>query len=543
MIDTNNSKIGSPFPFRVFCQKVIPLAFDESMSYLELLYSVLHYLKETVIPAVNNNADAVTELQNLYNELKSYVDNYFENLDVQEEINNKLDEMAESGQLAEIISLYLDYNLLQCYNTNAELKQSTSLNNGSFARTYGKLTYNDGYGAFYKIRLRTNQDEPDDDNLIVLINTENLIAEKMFDNNIINLQNQINNINNRHTIEDSNKSIFIGDSYMEGYTNDGYVAESNRFAQQFCQMQGITNYNIFYKGGIGFLQEVDGINFLKLLQNNMTNISDKNMVKNIFVFGGYNDAYTNPSINSVSVKIQEFVEYCAENFPNAKVYIGDIGQDVRATQDGSNRRQYIANKIQPAYSNTNIVKPSYIYLSNLTFTLLNKSLMASDGYHPNTAGHERLANAIYNSFNNNNTTNLMDYEYVTMESIDTYPNSINCELFVANNLNNKTIKINRFYGNFSSPSKPTISNAFTVIGDFSSSNLIIPTYDQIFPINAVIKDNSNNYTSCHALLRFQVDGKLAIAIKEIQNNGWKSISNVEYIELPALSYFVDKRTI
>lgn len=104
MINTNNSKIGSPFPFRIFCQKVIPLAFDESMSYLELLYSLLHYLKETVIPAVNNNADAVTELQNLYNELKSYVDNYFENLDVQEEINNKLDEMATDGTLDNIIN-------------------------------------------------------------------------------------------------------------------------------------------------------------------------------------------------------------------------------------------------------------------------------------------------------------------------------------------------------------------------------------------------------------------------------------------------------
>lgn len=104
MIDTNNSKIGNPFPFKVFCQKVIPLAFDESMSYLELLYSLLYYLKETVIPAVNNNADAVTELQNLYNELKSYVNNYFDNLDIQEEINAKLDEMVLDGTLERIIN-------------------------------------------------------------------------------------------------------------------------------------------------------------------------------------------------------------------------------------------------------------------------------------------------------------------------------------------------------------------------------------------------------------------------------------------------------
>lgn len=39
-------------------------------------------------------------------ELKDYVDTYFENLDVQEEINNKLDEMSESGELERIITEY-----------------------------------------------------------------------------------------------------------------------------------------------------------------------------------------------------------------------------------------------------------------------------------------------------------------------------------------------------------------------------------------------------------------------------------------------------
>ena len=55
MINVENSKIQNPLPFRVFCQKVIPLAFDESMSYLELLYALLHYLKETYIQKINDS--------------------------------------------------------------------------------------------------------------------------------------------------------------------------------------------------------------------------------------------------------------------------------------------------------------------------------------------------------------------------------------------------------------------------------------------------------------------------------------------------------
>ena len=61
--------------FTNYIFKAIPLAFDESMSYYETLCGLLNYLQNTIIPTVNNNADAVAELQGLYEQLKSYVDN------------------------------------------------------------------------------------------------------------------------------------------------------------------------------------------------------------------------------------------------------------------------------------------------------------------------------------------------------------------------------------------------------------------------------------------------------------------------------------
>lgn len=83
--------------FTNYIYKTIPLAFDESMSYYETLLGVLNLLKEQEI-VINNNADLLAELE-------SYVKNYFDNLDVQEEINNKLDEMVEDGTFEEIITL------------------------------------------------------------------------------------------------------------------------------------------------------------------------------------------------------------------------------------------------------------------------------------------------------------------------------------------------------------------------------------------------------------------------------------------------------
>lgn len=105
--------------FTNYIYKAIPLAFDESMSYYETLCGLLNYLKNTIIPTVNNNADAVSELQNLYVELKNYVDNYFTNLDVQEEINNKLDEMVKDGTFDTIINDTLFNELNEKVNKNS----------------------------------------------------------------------------------------------------------------------------------------------------------------------------------------------------------------------------------------------------------------------------------------------------------------------------------------------------------------------------------------------------------------------------------------
>lgn len=49
--------------------------------------------------------------KNAWNALKEFVETYFENLDVQQEINNKLDEMAAGGELAELMQPYIDEKL------------------------------------------------------------------------------------------------------------------------------------------------------------------------------------------------------------------------------------------------------------------------------------------------------------------------------------------------------------------------------------------------------------------------------------------------
>lgn len=99
-------------PFRFWCQKVLPLVYDDSLSYYELLCKVVSY--------INSLTADVKDLA----EMVDRYEQYFNNLDVQEEINNKLDEMAESGALADIIN----QNLLFTVNENIDNLQNTKRN-------------------------------------------------------------------------------------------------------------------------------------------------------------------------------------------------------------------------------------------------------------------------------------------------------------------------------------------------------------------------------------------------------------------------------
>lgn len=175
----------SPFKKLVLTIGGMPTAFMESMTYYEALAWLVNYIENTVIPAVNNNAEALEELQTAFVTLKNFVDNYFDNLDVQDEINNKLDQMAEQGQLADIISQYLNSTAIFGYDTVADMKSAENLVNGSYARTLGYYSKNDGGGALYKIRNITNDDVIDESFIIEMGDSSNeLVAELIYGSEI-----------------------------------------------------------------------------------------------------------------------------------------------------------------------------------------------------------------------------------------------------------------------------------------------------------------------------------------------------------------------
>ena len=161
--------------FKRFCMTIdeLPTSYLETMTYYEMLVWFTEYMKNTIIPTINNNGLAVKELQDKYIELKNYVDNYFNNLDVQEEINNKLDQMVQDGSLQTIIDQFLKINSILTFINVEEMKKSNNLIVGSSARTMGYYTLNDGGGSLY--RIIENNNLANDSSYILLNN--GLVAE------------------------------------------------------------------------------------------------------------------------------------------------------------------------------------------------------------------------------------------------------------------------------------------------------------------------------------------------------------------------------
>ena len=114
-----------------------PFVYDNNISLLELVRRLYKF--------VNELATCVQDLDKEFTDLKEYVDNYFNNLDISSEIKTVLNEMIDDGTLAEIINNELLGNInneITSINETLETVNST-LQEHATELTY--LTYRDRF--------------------------------------------------------------------------------------------------------------------------------------------------------------------------------------------------------------------------------------------------------------------------------------------------------------------------------------------------------------------------------------------------------------
>lgn len=542
-----------PFTRMLMTIGQIPTSYLISMTYEEQLLWLCNYLEKTVIPAIDNNAEAVKEVQELFTELKSYVDNYFDNLDVQEEINNKLDEMAESGQLADIIAQYLELAGVLAFDTISDMSSATNIDEGSICRTLGEANYLDGKGAFYKVRTITSEDVIDGVNIVALSVSNTLIAEKIPDylsTQILNNTNSITEIknklyNNKSIIENDDYFLFIGDSYGNGYTPDGNV---NSWCDKLANRLGINNrYYKFNSNGAGFVATGSGgLTFLQVLQNNINTVTNKSAIKKIIVVGGYNDANYNSSYSNMTSAIETFTTYCNTQFPNARVFIACVGYNANKTGAGADVRDKLIRNVIPAYMTTpNITNPC-IYIPYSHLILHNSDLFSSDGFHPNENGQNTIANKLVSYILGGSINLSIPVTDLTIDltSSGGHVNSNSGTQLWTNELSIINDKARFWFQENVNLIFPTsisiVGNQNFELGTYATKYLSASRNTSMqMPVKILIVSTAQGNNLRDGVLIFTTDGKVYLQVKQLTSGGsWETITNVTQISFyPRNVYF------
>lgn len=431
----------------------------------------------------------VAQNQNLLQENIKELNNWFNNLDVQDEIDNKLDEMAQSGQLTEIVTQYLQISGILAFNTISDMKASDNLINGSFAKTYGANTLLDGYGRFYKIRTIENTDIVDNVNIIAL-NNPNLIAELVPEKPV------------------KHKYIFIGDSYGELENQNTWIdvlidkleLTENDYYRKTLGSTGFGNYNASTNKRF--------INLLEDIANNLSN-NEKNSITDIFVCGGAND--TIYSVEALEPYIESFMTYAKQTFPNAKVYVGEIGFTMNPTNKN--------NMVNVITSYNNVTKYGGCYLKGCEnaihyypYFIKNGIYPVSDQVHPNQDGSTKIGEAVYEAYTRGYASITRPYEVnITDRNFNGIYSSQNNDMYIL-----------------------TITKELDI--PFTTTEFIARPSNPIDICDIDVKviggfENGKNYKPCRALLRTNTE--------DVYIDGWLKIEsyiNVSQIRTKLVFY-------
>lgn len=503
-------------PFPRFCCSIgyIPTSYKISMTYEEQLLWLCDFLENTVIPTVNQNGQAVEELQNLYIELKHYVDNYFENLDIQTEINNKLDDMAEQGQLTELITDYLNLKCILAFDNISDMSEATNLIAGSFAKTYGRLNLNDGGGAFYYVREILNTDIVDGVNVVALDNP-NLVAIRVFDTDNKNILSQIvdTSIYGQIYTADINKGA-NGLAFANGYvyacgsngsnSSSGFIVKINLATGERTALQNNLNIGhandmtycdkdgylyIACSGGSNGLPQVSVFNTdLQFVKNvDFTNIGSGtawgiayNSSKDVFyILSGNQILEMNYALdNVINTKNMETIDiqtvgqslYCDNNYI---FYIYNIEMNVNSRTSLANRIDvYDANSMQYVTSQKvsiiGEIESGFIYNGYTYFMRLSQNIGVI--YKASNYEDNKLLNFVQNNIFLNK-----DFPVFGQDNA-IYINS-NYTNFYADGTENKPFN-NLWIAQALIYDIPSNNLAFYLTGDFTNFDFVVRSYKQ-----------------------------------------------------------------
>lgn len=237
-------KIGA---FKFFCMQNFPFIADtfDQMTYYELLCKLAEYIKKLID---NNNALIYNQeaLLNAYNELQQYINDYFSDLNLQNEVNNKIDSLVEQGYFENILAGVTSF--IKVIDTTSTLLTTTEVfYEGEIIETLGYSSKGDNGGAKFIIKDNLTANGYTILELDCGLYAEMIIQEKL----------NVNSFGADYTGQTDSSTIF---NYAFNLLNDRWIAndysintvectgtyliESTITIPVWCRLRG-TGYTIF----------------------------------------------------------------------------------------------------------------------------------------------------------------------------------------------------------------------------------------------------------------------------------------------------------
>lgn len=297
-------------PFTKMCCTIgnLPSSYMMSMTYEEQLLWLCNFLEKTVIPSLNEDSEAIIEIQNQFNLLKEYVEDYLENLDIQEDVDNKLDEMALDGTLENLINqeLFTELNTkvnnkVNIYNQESRLSRlfriiTTYTKVGAIHEFNNSIYYsmNDGSNSIlYKLNKTTYEVQSTatfdyvitditnyENNLIIFNNTTSIYS--LDKDTLLSIDSITTEFNLKYCeYNESESKYYLVDDNNDFLTTEDFTTISDYNFNQEC------NAIAFKNGEMYLLQD----NELYLYKNkNIERIYNNEIVVNNAYYKGQNGA-------------------------------------------------------------------------------------------------------------------------------------------------------------------------------------------------------------------------------------------------------------
>lgn len=480
--------------FNLVCQFVLPLVYDDSLSY----YEAMCKLKTKINEVITNNNNIQSDLQNLYD----YVNHYFDDLDVMQEINDTFDKLVSDGTFKNMINqdIFGELNKKVDANTNniSTLQKTVSQHTtdiSSLENTVGEHTTDISNLENTVSRHTTNISDVEES----VSSLESSLGKTESG------LNSLRNIVNKSGF--SGSCIILADSY--GGVRNGVTKSFLALLEQNLSSLGYTVTTKYVDGG--GMSSSGEKNFTNLLKS----IKEPASVDFILVCGGVNDANRNYNTNSNAV--QTFVKYATTRCNQLFLCFCSWVYAYGLWSNGAEAFR--------AWSECSIFSNKTYFLNGLQ-VMMRYGNFLSDLNHPTQTGNNYLYANILELLRNKNNTYVSPWFDVTLS-----PSSITSNIsgtFSQKMVNNTVcirwplITFNGSYNNFyNSGANYEINLASYTPG------IIMPTNSSTFIIcQPGVYTTSSGQKNCTVMLYFTPEGKLNCGVHSVDAQGNENASQI-----------------